>query len=150
MLLKSLPPRRWFLTASRYWLSVLAIGATVGWMAVTMLFLGRSEPPTDVPSGASIPYLGHLFLFGVLGSLVSLSNATVSTARRSFLDVSLDVYMAVLVGVLWGIFTEWYQSTVPGREASWLDVLVDVGGALAGGIAALAIRSWIRRLRNSA
>lgn len=125
----------WF---KRYWASTVAIGATIGWMAVTMVFLGSSDPPAPDSGLLPVPFLGHFALFGILGFLASVSTATVARSRTWLVDLG----GAVLVGVLWGIFTEWYQTTVPGRDSNLEDLLTDVVGAGAGGMAAGVLRMW--------
>lgn len=43
------------------------------------------------------------------------------------------------IGLLWGLLDEWIQSGVPGRSPEALDVLADVLGAAAGGLAGRAL-----------
>lgn len=124
-----------------YGVPASAFASTLGWMAVIMVFLGTSDPP-----GPSIPYapvkiLGHLFLFTVYGFLVSVSAAYVARFKGAI----LNLLAVVLVGCLWAIFTEWYQTTVPGRHASPGDVLIDVVGSATGGSIAWAVKLWIAR-----
>ncbi|MFQ5872773.1 MAG: VanZ family protein [Dehalococcoidia bacterium] len=125
----------------------MAVAATIGWVSVTMLFLGSSRPP--VPNlgslghlgGATSPLVGHLILFGALGLLVSTSISVITHSRRPILEVS----SAVLVVSAWGVFTEWYQTTVPGRVGSLEDVLVDVLGATLGALISWILLGWVMR-----
>ena len=128
--------RRWRWWLKNYGRSTLAIAATLGWMAVTLLFLGSSDPPAPEAGSLPIALLGHLVLFGVLGFLASVTATTVSRSRRWV----LPLVVSVLVGVLWGLFTEWYQTTLPGRSASLEDVLIDSAAAFAGGMVAGAVQ----------
>ncbi len=132
--------KRW-----RYGVQTVSVSTTLGWMAFTLLFLGTSDPPTPEKSPWWVAIGGHLFLFSVLGSLVSVCVAAImrSPTPGNYLIA------VVLIGTLWGMFTELYQMTIPGRSPSFDDLLLDVGGSLFGGIAAWSIGTWImRRLAN--
>jgi VanZ family protein len=125
----------------QYQAAALATMATLGWMAMTWLLLGSSQPPVP-PSRPQTDALffsliGHLLLFGVLGSLVSVSAAFIASGR-----LLLNLGVVALVGVLWAISTELYQATVPGRDADLADVLVNIIGACAGGVVVGVFQSW--------
>ena len=122
-----------------------AVGVA-GWMVATTAFLGVSDPPTlflggDLPGGVPVPVIGHLFLFGVLGFLASVA-VLLLRPSQPFITA---VLAGVLVGTVWAISTEWFQTTVPGRDGSLGDILVDIGGAAAGAAAAWIARRWIPR-----
>ena len=143
--------RSWECVLKRYVAPAVAVATTIGWMGVTWVFLGSAEPPTPEDAGVGAPawvsfsLLGHLLLFGVLGFLVAVSSALVVRLKWTILDVAV----AVLVGGLWGAFSEWYQTTVPARSGSLddvvIDVVIDVLGAFLGGLAAWLGRRWITR-----
>lgn len=112
-----------------------------------MVFLGPSEPPGPDLGAWWFPILAHLFLFGVLGSLVSVSGLMAADFHR----FPSNLAVAALVGSAWGLFTELYQITVPGRSASVDDWLIDVAGSVLGGAMAWVLMLWIsRRLAGTA
>ncbi len=115
--------------SSGRWTQVLSISATLGWMAVTLLVLGSSDPPSPVAPPWWFPVLAHLFLFAVLGLLTLL---TLATLDRSSGWIS-SLAMVVAFGFLWGLATELYQGTIPSRSASWEDLFLDTVGAFLGG-----------------
>ena len=115
--------------SGRRWAQARSISATLGWMAVTLLFLASSAPPSPVAPPWWFPVLAHLFLFAVLGLLTML---TLATLERSSGWLS-SLAMVVVIGFLWGSATELYQGTIPSRSASWEDLLWDTLGAFLGG-----------------
>jgi VanZ family protein len=117
----------------------LSVAATLGWMAVIMVFLGSSDPPGPDLRAWWFPIMGHLFLFGVLGFLVSVSGLMAAGLNR----LPSNLAMAAVVGSGWGGFTELYQNTIPGRGAALDDWLVDVAGSVLGGVLAWGILLWI-------
>ena len=124
------------------------VGALVlsimGWMALLMVILGWQNPSAPGPAPELDPalqaYLGHLSLFGVLGMLVSHTFGYMKGREQIWLGVAA----ALLTGLIWGIVTEWYQLYVPGREASFVDVLTDLIGAGLGGVLVGALYRLIR------
>ena len=127
----------------RYAPPVLSVAATLAWMAVTMVFLGSSDPPTPDLSPElkawRAPILVHLFLFGVLGVLVSVSTTVVGRSKR----LQTNMLVVVLVGTLWGLFTELFQVTVPGRAPEVVDLLANGFGSILGGLSAWTMGVWI-------
>ena len=115
--------------SGRRWAQAFSISATLGWMAVTLLFLASSDPPSPVAPPWWFPVLAHLFLFAVLGLLTML---TLAALERSSGWLS-SLAMVVVIGFLWGSATELYQGTIPSRSASWEDLLWDTLGAFLGG-----------------
>ena len=106
-----------------------------------MVFLASSDPPVPELRAWWFPTLGHLFLFGVLGFLVSVSGLLAALRDRLLPNMAI----VVLVGSGWGVFTELYQYTVPGRSAAVGDWLVDVAGSVLGGAMAWVVMLWISR-----
>ena len=129
----------------RYLALAAAITSTLGWMVLTMVFLGSSDLPApsdgevDLPPGTSVAFLGHLLMFGGLGFLVAVSAALIAPAQRA----ALPLVTAVLLGSLWGVFTEWYQTTVPGRNGNLEDLLIDIVGVAVGGLVAWTARLFL-------
>ena len=114
------------------WAQVVSISATLSWMAITLLFLGSSDPPSPETPLWWFPVLAHLFLFAVLGFLTML---TLATLERSSGWIS-SLVVVVVIGFLWGSATELYQGTIPSRSASWEDLFLDTVGAFLGGAGA--------------
>ena len=113
-----------------------------------MVFLGTSElpMPDSMPDLSRelreewwAPILVHLFLFGVLGILVSVSTTVVGRSKR----FQTNMIVVVLVGTLWGLFTELFQTTVPGRGPEVDDLLANGVGSVLGGLSAWMVRLWI-------
>ena len=122
---------------------VVLVCATLGWMAVLMLTAAWPNPRTPdlSPVGSTQQeFLGHMVLFGILGTLVSY-NFCYMKGRRYTL---LCVMAASLIGLVWGVITEGYQLYVPAREASFLDVVADVLGAGVGGLFGVGLCRLIR------
>ncbi len=132
--------------------SIIAVAAT-GWVVAAAVFLGSSRPPIpgldDLSPWSGVPssLIGHLVIFGALGLLVSTSIAVVAPSASPIRSIA----GASLVGILLGIITEWYQTTVPARSGNLEDILVDVLGAMTGGLIVGVARPWlmqrIRRVR---
>ena len=107
-------------------------------MATTLVFLGSSDPPGPEIRVWWFPILAHLFLFGVLGFLVAVSGRLAAGSCR----LPPNMAIVLLVGSGWGLFTELYQYTVPGRSAAAGDWLVDVAGSVLGGAVAWGVMLW--------
>jgi hypothetical protein len=80
----------------RYGPRVLSIAATLGWMAVTMVFVGSSDPPDLGPPVWWTPILGHLFLFVVFGILVSVDFVLVAGSNR----FAPNIAVVLLAGII--------------------------------------------------
>ena len=104
-----------------------------------VVFLGSSNPPGPDTQIWWLPILAHLFLFGVLGFQVSVSVLLIARSKR----LRLNLAIVVVVGSFWGVFTELYQTTVPGRGAAVDDLLIDIVGSALGGLIAGAVRLWV-------
>ena len=124
------------------WLDYLRLAAlllaTLAWLGVTMIFLGTPHPPrlADPQTLGLTPdakaWLGHLLLFFGVGFLAAVTSSAGTNSRR----VSLLLGTGTLSGFLWGAFTEWYQTKVPGRSGNLEDVITDTLGASLGSLAA--------------
>jgi VanZ family protein len=102
-------------------------------LALAALIFGLSSIPGG-GSGGPFPgadKLAHFAVYLVLGLL---------TARALFgLPIPHPALWSVGLCLLYGLSDEWHQSFVPGRDASWADVLADLAGAGAG------VWLWSRR-----
>ncbi len=118
------------------WIGRLAAAASLlAWMG--LIFYLSSLTPPELPKqlgglawlGKLRDVAGHLFLYGVLGTLAMVALASwvagpTPQARWAFLTAGL--------GVLYGVLDEYHQSFVPGRYASAMDVVVDSVGVTLG------------------
>ena len=116
-------------------------------MAVYAGILGMSSLPGSrlEPLGLAswMAYVGHATEYGALGAALAWAMATRPRVRWPVLVVAA-------VGAACGALDELYQSTVPGRTPSLLDLTVDVvavtaAAALVGWLAG----RWRRRGRGT-
>jgi VanZ family protein len=113
-------------------------GPVIVYMIAIHISSSISDPPE--PPGVSDKTL-HLVTFGGL-TLVSLR----ALAGASWRGVTRWTLIgACLITLLYGVKDEWQQSYTPGRTPDPMDLLADLGGAVA---AASAAGAWsiIRRL----
>ena len=122
-------------------LPIIGVGVAVGWMTVSLLFLASSrfsDGGTALPSAIFSPLFAHLFLFGMLGFLTAVGALVIRRSER----LAVAMVAALLVGGAWALGTEWYQTTLTGRDASLDDLLANVLGTVAG-----AVLAWLMRRR---
>ena len=97
--------------------------------------------------GMIVPFvrkLAHIFLYSIFSTAFYLYICTVKRLNKKSIKgrLILTVALAMLIGVL----DEYHQSFIPGRGASFWDVIIDVIGALLGVMfASLIIRIRMRR-----
>lgn len=113
------------------------------WLLPAVMYatiLALSSVPADTIDDLGLPgglsYLGHAVEYGALGAALAWALGAGTAERRRVLATVAIV--AVVVLVLGGI-DELYQSTVPGRDTSLVDLTVDVAAA---GVAAWGIFRW--------
>ena len=126
-------------------LPTIGVGATAGWMAVSLLFLASSrfsDSAAGLPAGISSPLFAHLSLFGMLGFLTAVGALVVMRSER----LAVAMVAALLVGAAWALATEWYQTTLPGRDASLEDLLANALGTAAGALLAWLVRRRVARV----
>ena len=122
-------------------LPTMGVAAAAGWMAVSLLFLASSRfsnSGAGLPATISSPLFAHLFLFGMLGFLTAVGALVITRSNR----LAVAMVAALLVGGAWALATEWYQTTLPGRDASLEDLLANALGTVAG-----ALLAWLARWR---
>lgn len=114
---------------------LLAWVAPVGWAGL-IYFLSSLEP-VEGPSalqilGGLLSNLAHPAFFGILALLmVPVLGRRDGEDGRRWTSMSPEAGLWVVVlATLYGFTDELHQSTVPGRDASLLDVLSDFTGAL--------------------
>ena len=126
------------------------VGAVVvaGWIGVILMFLGLANPPgpsSTVLGGEATLQIGHLFLFGLLGLLISAGAMVVSCSQR----LTVALLAGLGVGGALAILTESYQLSVSGRSGNLEDVLTDIVGTAIGATLAWMIQLWLTRPRQS-
>jgi VanZ family protein len=119
--------------------ALVRVSLPVAWMM--LIFALSSQQTFPGPSGLSaqlLPVVAHMLLFGVLGVL------SFELARSWTGSVLVAALCAVTLATAYGVTDELHQSFVPGRDASLIDVCIDlIGASLA--IVAWRSRSSIRR-----
>ena len=126
-------------------LPAVGVVAAVGWMAVSLVFLASSRfsnSGDSLPAAISSPLFAHLFLFGMLGFLTAVGALVIRRSER----LAVALVTALLVGGVWALATEWYQTTLPGRDASLEDLLANALGTAAGALLAWSARRQISRV----
>jgi hypothetical protein len=82
--------------------------------------------------------LAHVISFGLIGAAVGLASGTGGWRRTVW---------CIAGAVIGGALDEWHQAYLPGRNASWMDLLADAaGGALAAAL--LSLEHWLVRRRT--
>ena len=120
------------LLAQPRWLSWLA---PIAWAAAIFSLSASDGVLEDLPV---LPFQGfiwnfaHPVVFGVLALLVvPVAPRRVEGGRRWTAMSAIGAVWTVVLVTLYGVTDELHQSTVPGRDASLLDVLSDGVGASA-------------------
>ncbi len=119
----------------------LRVAITLGWAGlVWWLSSRRGSDLEGLGLGSFLGNGAHVAVFGVLGGLVFLAWPG-PLARR--LPWSTGVTLA------YGIVDELHQAMVPGRSASFADVLSDVAGGLLAGCVLVWILNRDERARRA-
>ena len=130
---------------------LLLILTTFSWMMFILMILGQEPHGNSFIHGGQaeflvfnsqlIPIGAHLVLFGIQGMLLSITfQITEYSSIKHF-----NILSIVLIGLGWGILTELYQLSVPGRYASVADVITDLVGAVIGGFLMLQMTRFLSR-----
>jgi VanZ family protein len=106
-------------------------GPALAMMAIIFIFSSRSDVPTPPHEGLARLILdsGHAIGYGLL-TLTYLHGLRAQGVERVW-GVKGTLSLALLLSFLYSLSDEWHQSFVPGRDASWLDILIDLGGSVA-------------------
>ena len=126
-------------------LPTIGVAAAAGWMAVSLVFLASSRfsnSGAGLPDIIASPLFAHLFLFGMLGFLTAVGALVIRRSER----LVVAMMAALLVGGAWALATEWYQTTLPGRDGSLDDLLANALGTAAGAMLAWLARGRVSRL----
>ena len=111
-----------FKRTARYLFLTLAIA----WAGV--IFHLSNQSSIDTPSlFPGQDKLFHMMAFGVLGFLFMGSMKTTTSGYRTG-----QVWLVVVLVVLYGLLDEFHQSFVPGRTVEIYDTLADAAGACWG------------------
>jgi VanZ family protein len=120
-------------------------------VAVYAAILALSTVPASSIEGLGLPgwlsYLGHALEYGALGA--SLAWAGIGRWGPGPPRLAATVGFVVGVVVILGGVDELYQSTIPGRDTSVVDLAVDVAAAgiaawVAAGVSASGVGRWSR------
>jgi VanZ family protein len=121
-------------------------GPVLGWMALIFFFSAQSQlPKPDRPwVDLILEKSAHFFEFVVLGALLVRALGVPKHGRAR-------VFVATIaIAWVYALSDEIHQIFVPNRDADWLDVLFDWGGAALGAAigllwaAARANRKYVR------
>lgn len=112
----------------RYYLAIFAYCLLIYWLS------SQSDPP-----GADIDFEGsdkvaHFLVYGVMAALVSLGLHDNPPGKH---PAWLLLAGPVIFALLYGVSDEIHQRFTPGRSFSYLDMLADGFGAVAGQAACL-------------
>jgi VanZ family protein len=114
----------------------------LGYMALIWFV---SSIPIELPL-PSIPWrdkAAHVVQYGLLGLFV----ARAVRGTWPALPARRALPLAALITAGWGYLDELHQAFVPGRDASALDVLADVVGAVLGVAAYATLHAFLTRKR---
>jgi VanZ family protein len=104
----------------------LFLALAIAWAGV--IFYLSSQSSIDTPSlFPGQDKLFHMMAFGVLGFLFMGSMKSTSSGYRIG-----QVWLVVILVVLYGLLDEFHQYFVPGRTVDIYDALADAAGALLG------------------
>lgn len=111
----------------RYWAAAALLAAAIGW---------QSSIAYDFPTGAPdhVDKLFHAAAWALLAALIALGARARGWRPRAILA------LAIALAIAYGVVDELHQSTVPGRDASLLDLVADAVGAVVGSAGAAYAR----------
>ncbi len=102
-------------------------GITLTYMLIIFLISSIPYPPQPLPLKVYTPFIEHILEYAVLGFLLSVA---IKTENKKMLKWT--IFWAILIATIYGITDEIHQSFVPGRTASFYDILSDCVGAIMG------------------
>ena len=104
------------------WVLPLAWAGLIWWLSSQQSLLGAQR-------GRALVYWGNLAHATVFGLLALLLLPLVPRAGGWVLLGARELAAIFAATFLYGALDEWHQSRVPGRDASWLDLVTDAVGA---------------------
>ncbi len=111
---------------------------------VAAILFGLSSLPSSAVPSLGIKYedlvmhFGAYSVFGFTLGLGILHEGVAPTRKR--------IFLALLIGLLYGISDEFHQSFVPGRQSTVSDVIADTLGCAFGVYVYLNRVGWLKRL----
>ena len=117
-------------------------GPLILYMGIVFWLSSRSRLDMLATLPDYVLHAGAYFVMAIL-AVRAIARGLTRPASRAALSGG------VAIAILYGVSDEWHQSRVPGRVASWPDVLADGVGAVGAG-AALGIFWRFRRITMTA
>jgi VanZ family protein len=114
-------------------------GPVVGYIGLIFVVSSMSNPPA-VGSAPNVDKIAHFVEYGILGCLLGWALGFPSRGERAW----AIFFLAIGIGALVGLGDEMYQGTVPGRERSYWDLIMDIAGLTA---AQILLLWWSMRRR---
>ncbi len=140
-LLSWLPPVLWMTAIIAFSSSQFAAGNTGGYLEEWLRWLVPSITRVQVwKLNAALRHVAHLTIYGILAGLWLRA-----FLRERVLPVTTATWAALAISVAWAGVDELYQTTVPTRSGSAMDVALDSAGAVAALIVAGVARRWNAR-----
>ena len=108
-------------------------------LLMAIIFLASATPASDFPGLGSLDLLvkkgGHMIGYALLAASYhrALNKRKVITKQH--------LALAICLTVLYAASDEWHQSYTPGRNASFLDIGIDIIGGLIG----ISAVQWMQR-----
>jgi VanZ family protein len=137
-LLSCLPPVLWMSAILVFSSSQFAAGNTGGFLEQLLRWFVPSITRVQVwKLNAALRHVAHVTIYGVLAGLWLRA-----FLRERVLPVTTATWVALAITVAWACVDELYQTTVPTRSGSAMDVALDSAGAVAVLIVAVASRRW--------
>ena len=93
-------------------------------LAMGVIFFVSNQPSVALPSfdfwDLVVKKLGHFFAYAALALL----------ALRAVLGWQRPYLTAALIAFFYALSDEFHQTFIPGRNGTWVDVVIDMAGAL--------------------
>jgi VanZ family protein len=122
------PELRFFTLFMHYWLPVLVYVTII----ITVSGQPNLNPPIQLPLGDKAY---HFMEYLVLGLLV----ARAMRASLGYTRPAMAALLALSLGIVVGTGDEFWQSFIPGRESSGLDLVADTIGLIVAQIVVLLV-----------
>ena len=103
-----------------------SIADSLLYMLFILILCSIPDTADKIYLSIEVQNLLHIPLFGVLGFL------WMRAFRYNNWGYTEAFFQTLAITVIYGIFTEYYQSFIPGRDPSIVDFIFDAVGGLAG------------------
>jgi VanZ family protein len=123
------------LKTQKKWLILFSL-LTLAWLV--LIYVESSQPPPQILGEiVGLDKVAHFAAYGILGLMIQALLTLIDTNKKIPVLI-LTVFLVVIAGV----FDEFHQAFVPGRNADAWDLLADFcGGLLATGLVFLSTRT---------